>query len=127
MDLVNKIHNKGRQAAVEAYLLAIFEMGDRDECSWKHLGHGYAAVLAFGDYIHAEDYLDPFGEIRPEADYRKLDEYWAGVAMAIDGLSTKEKIALGARLQNSDGRFMALTNYIDNEFLTYKNAIDERK
>ena len=37
----------------------IFYLGDQDEMSWKHIGHGIAALIAEDDWRKGEDYNLP--------------------------------------------------------------------
>tara|TARA_R110000751_G_scaffold76832_1_gene154927 strand:- start:469 stop:858 length:390 start_codon:yes stop_codon:yes gene_type:complete len=42
-------------------LNAIWRLGDRDECSIKHVGHAMAALISCGDWTEAVDYTEPWG------------------------------------------------------------------
>jgi|688.fasta_scaffold22041_12 ABC-type nitrate/sulfonate/bicarbonate transport system substrate-binding protein len=42
---------------------AIWRLGDRDECSIKHIGHAMAALIVTGDWRKAIDYDAPWGSL----------------------------------------------------------------
>lgn len=42
---------------------AIWRLGDRDECSIKHIGHAMAALIVTGDWRDAVDYDAPWGAL----------------------------------------------------------------
>jgi len=42
---------------------AIWRLGDRDECSIKHIGHAMAALIVTGDWTKAVDYDAPWGAL----------------------------------------------------------------
>lgn len=49
-------------AAMNATLDGIWRLGDRDECSIKHIGHATAALAAGRDWSEGADYSTPWGE-----------------------------------------------------------------
>lgn len=123
---MNALFDSREQVLYES-LIRIFELGDEDECSWKHLGHGFAALLAFEDYLEAVDYSTPFGREATELELEELDKQWRDVNIALDGLTIEQKIELAEKLQASDGRLMYLGVYITASFLDYAQPINERK
>lgn len=100
------------KAELKSQLIAIYHLGDEDECSWKHLGHAYAALIVRGDYLEAEDYFDPFGGEGSGKDIDELENYWQTISFLVDGedFDTLQKIA--EELSNEDGRLMMLDRYI---------------
>ena len=48
-------------ASMNAALDGIWRMGDRDECSVKHIGHATAALGAGRDWSEGVDYSSPWG------------------------------------------------------------------
>ena len=59
---------------LEQILDGIWRRGDRDEESIKHIGHGLAAVIAFGDWTKGADYELPqnwFSELEHVNEYRR--------------------------------------------------------
>lgn len=101
-------------------LVAIFEMGDKDECSWKHIGHSFAAQLFFGDYLMGEDYFDPFGRPATDSELEHLDQHWATIEFLLDGEDVEFIEEIAQELAQEDGRLM----YLDVYFETYKEASD---
>jgi len=78
---------------------AIWRLGDRDECSIKHIGHGMAALISTGDWRNAKDYETPWGyypygqTVELERKYERLDEKWGKVIdtiVRIDNLGRVE-------------------------------------
>lgn len=49
-------------AKINASCDAIWRMGDRDECSVKHVGHALAALIVGRDWSNGVDYGTPWGE-----------------------------------------------------------------
>ena len=66
----------------EQQLDAIWRLGDRDECSIKHIGHAMAALIATGDWRNAIDYDTPWGyypygqTLELERKHKRLEEKW---------------------------------------------------
>lgn len=48
---------------------AIWRLGDRDECSIKHIGHAMAALIVTGDWKNAIDYDAPWGALGDGEDF----------------------------------------------------------
>jgi len=103
------------KAEIKSQLIAIYHLGDEDECSWKHLGHAYAALIFRGDYLEAEDYFDPFGRAANDNEIDELENHWQTLSFLVDGedFDTLQKIA--EELSNEDGRLMMLDRYL-NEY-----------
>lgn len=56
---------------LEQILDDIWRKGDRDEMSIKHIGHGVAALVAFGDWTKGADYNMP-DYLETEAERKQL-------------------------------------------------------
>ncbi len=95
------------------YLTAIYHLGDEDECSWKHIGHGFASLIKTGDWVNTIDYSDPFGGDFTDDDFARLDELWANVEFITAGLSVADLTELAVELSQEDGRLMMLDRYLD--------------
>jgi hypothetical protein len=80
-------------ATLKALLNEIWKLGDHDEMSIKHIGHGLAALVAFGDWQRAIDYDRPRQNLT-KANETKLFAYWEQVKESLEGLSRADSIAL---------------------------------
>lgn len=107
---------------LKQHLVKIFEMGDRDECSWKHLGHAYAATLAFDDWEQAADYVEPWG-FGPRGDYKALSNAWRTIKYLVHQIGKPEAVALAYELAQEDSRLFCLANYIGQTWLPYNEAL----
>lgn len=106
----------------------IFDLGDRDECSWKHLGHGVASILAFGTWEELIDYTVPnddgsFDE--DEALRRELKKLWLGVELEIETLGVQEFVDRSSFLGNYF-KFMYVDTIYKTSWLPYREAIEAK-
>jgi hypothetical protein len=76
---------------LKTLLNEIWKLGDRDEMSIKHIGHGLAALVAFGDWQRAIDYDRPTANMT-ELKEKFLVNYWQLVKMNLEGFSRAEAI-----------------------------------
>lgn len=107
---------------------AIWRTGDRDEMSLKHVAHGLAALVAFGDWKQAQDYRLPnwydFGsdQLNQNA-YRNLEARLVIKWSKIEELFREwgaEKFAENAKATNYGFYF---DSYLHDEFLDYSKAV----
>lgn len=71
----------------------IYKLGDRDEMSIKHIGHGLAAQVAFGDWQKGIDYNLPREKMTAK-NLNRLISLWLTVAELLHGLTRAECIAM---------------------------------
>lgn len=109
---------------------AIWRRGDRDEMSIKHIGHGLAALVAFGDWRDSEDYRYPiyygandWTELQVRNAYQNLDDLlerkWTRIADYLDDWGKDKFLQV---LEQSKFSFHALT-YLDNDY--YSQAVGQ--
>jgi hypothetical protein len=75
--------------ALKTLLEQIWALGDRDEMSVKHIGHGLAAYVATGDSGNRADYETPDVEMSDNK-LKKLESYWEQVEEFLHGVSREE-------------------------------------
>jgi hypothetical protein len=75
--------------ALKTLLEQIWALGDRDEMSVKHIGHGLAAYVATGDSGNRADYETPDMEMSDNK-LKKLESYWGQVEEFLHGVSREE-------------------------------------
>ena len=75
----------------------IWRLGDRDEMSIKHIGHGLAALVTWQDWRDGLDYDLP-GMDLTDKQLEQLDKYWQGVAELLHGVSREECVSVFAYL-----------------------------
>jgi hypothetical protein len=78
---------------LQELLNEIWKLGDRDEMSIKHIGHGLAAFVAFGEWYHAIDYDRPHYKMTKKKE-ETLAQLWGNVQGLLFGLSRAECMAL---------------------------------
>lgn len=100
---------------IEQALLTIFRMGDRDEMSWKHLGHGLAALIAYGDWRKAVDYGLPGYEVNEE----RLAKWWELIRKHVEKIGEQGVLDWLPKLEATRGEFLYLNNYITTSWLPY--------
>ena len=77
---------------------AIWRLGDRDECSIKHIGHAMAALIVTGDWRDAVDYDTPWGyypygqTLELEMKHKRLAEKWEKVLDTMNRIGNLERI-----------------------------------
>ena len=83
---------KQAAAKLAATLDSIWRMGDRDECSIKHIGHALAAIMAGKKWYDGADYVDPWGDglTRDQRTMDRLAAKWAKVQALHDDLGSAQ-------------------------------------
>ena len=76
-----------------ALLNEIWKLGDHDEMSIKHIGHGLASFVATGDSGNRLDYETPDIEMSDKA-LEKLESLWRDVESVLYGVSREECLAV---------------------------------
>jgi hypothetical protein len=81
-----------------ALLFEIWKLGDRDEMSIKHIGHGLAALTTWGDWQRAIDYTRPHYKMtKPKEEI--LAGLWADVKTRLEGLTRAQCLTLFESLE----------------------------
>ena len=110
-------------------LNAIWRRGDQDEMSIKHIGHGLAALIAYGDWRKGEDYEWPiyygangWTDLQVENAYRNLDQIisvkWARVAKYLEDWGKDKFVQV---LEETSFGFYALS-YLENDYYSLEVA-----
>jgi hypothetical protein len=79
--------------ALKTLLEQIWALGDRDEISIKHIGHGLAAYVATGDSGNRADYETPDIDMTDKK-LKKLESLWKQVEEFLYGVSREECLAV---------------------------------
>jgi hypothetical protein len=79
--------------AIKTDLEEIWALGDKDEMSIKHIGHGLAALITWGDWEDGLDYSLPDMDMTEEK-LEKLAELWEGIKKWLHGVSREECLAV---------------------------------
>jgi len=108
---------------ISANLLKIFNLGDKDEMSWKHLGHATAAIVAFDDHKHAIDYDRP-GDLLTEMG--KVERLWREIETEIGLIGLQTFLDGLGELTQSRTEFMYLDTYITTAWLPYYGVIESK-
>lgn len=74
-------------------LTDIWKLGDRDEMSIKHIGHGLAAYVATGDSGNRADYETPDIDMT-DRKLKKLESLWKEVEGFLSGVSREECVSV---------------------------------
>jgi hypothetical protein len=74
---------------LKTLLEKIWALGDRDEMSIKHIGHGLAALVTWQDWRDGLDYSLPDMDMTDEQ-LEKLAAYWIGVKELLHGVTLEE-------------------------------------
>lgn len=111
------------QYNLEQKLQAIWRLGDQDEMSIKHIGHGIAAMITYGDWRRAADYRFPdsyafdLTEAQEEKALDNLDKSlvprWAKISALLDKWGRDKFLE---DLQHTSFGFYALS-YLDSSWL----------
>ena len=79
--------------ALKTLLEQIWALGDKDEMSIKHIGHGLAALTTYGTWKAALDYELPDMDMTDKK-LKKLSENWEQVKQILHGVSLEESAAV---------------------------------
>jgi len=79
--------------ALKTVLEQIWGLGDKDEMSIKHIGHGLAALATYGTWKAALDYELPDMDMTDKK-LKKLSENWEQVKQILHGVSLEESAAV---------------------------------
>ena len=79
--------------ALKTLLEKIWALGDKDEMSIKHIGHGLAAFVATGDSGNRADYETPDIDMTHKK-LKKLESLWKQVEGFLYGVSREECLAV---------------------------------
>ena len=71
----------------------IWALGDRDEMSIKHIGHGLAALVTWQDWRDGLDYDLP-GMDLTDKQLEQLEQYWQEVSGLCYGISREELVSV---------------------------------
>lgn len=118
-DKMDVIAPTAGQLLLNRYLSDIFDLGDCDEMSWKHIGHGCAALLAFKDWREAVDYGLPDVDLTPPQ-LQKLDALWFQVADILKKKGAEWFRSTLSVLANYNWKLMYADTYLDDEWMGYK-------
>jgi hypothetical protein len=112
-------------ALLNRWLTDIFNLGDCDEMSWKHVGHGMAALLATDNWREAVDYRLPDEVLFPEEE-QKLEALWdcvkdimnkKGKQWVLDGLPI---------LSAGNWKMLYANTYVDSSWMGYAELIEKQ-
>lgn len=79
--------------ALKTLLEKIWALGDKDEMSIKHIGHGLAALATYGTWQAALDYDLPDMDMT-DKQLEKLNKYWQQVKQFLHGVSRDELMSV---------------------------------
>jgi len=79
--------------ALKTLLEKIWALGDKDEMSIKHIGHGLAALATWGDWEDGLDYPMPDMDMT-DRQLEALSEYWQQVKEFLHGVSREELVSV---------------------------------
>jgi len=109
-------------------LSKIYDLGDQDECSWKHLGHGVASILAYGTWREMIDYTVPNddGSFQDDEDLkRELRYLWNSVEADIEVYGI-QKFVDRAYLLSNFLKFLYVDATYRESWLPYREAIEAK-
>lgn len=115
----------GEERLLVKWLIDIYKMGDRDECSLKHIGHGMAALLAFDDWKQAVDYNRPTDKEFFRAEEVKLDALWACVKKIVRQVGIQSILTALPRLASEYNELLYINNYLEFEHYTYRQQLED--
>jgi hypothetical protein len=115
----------GEERLLVKWLIDIYKMGDRDECSLKHIGHGMAALLAFDDWKQAVDYERPTDREFFRAEEVKLDALWACVKKIVRQVGIQSILTALPRLASEYNELLYINNYLEFEHYTYREQLQD--
>lgn len=115
----------GEERLLVKWLIDIYKMGDRDECSLKHIGHGMAALLAFDDWKQAVDYNRPTDREFFRAEEVKLDALWACVKKIVRQVGIQSILTALPRLASEYNELSYINTPLEFEHYTYRKQLED--
>ena len=79
--------------ALKTLLEQIWALGDKDEMSIKHIGHGLAALVTWQDWRDGLDYELPGMELT-DKQLEQLGDYWQQVTEFLHGVTREELVSV---------------------------------
>ena len=122
---MEKIAPTPGQLLLNRYLSSIFDLGDRDEMSWKHIGHGCAALLATDNWRECLDYRRPNDRLTPE-EYTKLDALWFVVGDLMHKKGKQWFINSLLILSKYNSKLMYADTYLRSTWMGYRPMIEKQ-
>lgn len=110
-------------AALGQWLRYIFDNGDQDETSWKHLGHAFAALVHLGNWELAKDYERPWPGSLPKME-QTLKHWWERIAKILenDREGTLEEANRLAELAKTNWREYGYAGHLTAYLEEYEGA-----
>lgn len=105
------------------WLIDIYNLGDADECSWKHIGHGMAALLAFDNWKQTDDYSRPIDRQMTRPEEVKLGALWDCVKKIIVRNGKQNMLDSLHDIAQKYPQLMYLDTFLDYDWLTYKHGL----
>jgi hypothetical protein len=124
-DTMQQIAPTATMLLLNRYLSDIFDMGDRDEMSWKHIGHGCASLLATDNWRECLDYRRPDERLTPEQ-YTKLDALWYLVADIMKKQGKQWFINSLYVLQDHNPKLLYSATYLGTSWMGYRDLIEKQ-
>jgi hypothetical protein len=98
METIGTVFSPEKTQQLTALLNEIWKLGDRDEMSIKHIGHGLAALTTWGDWKRAIDYDRPHYKMTKRNE-EMLGALWANVKTLLEGLTRDQRLKLFESLE----------------------------
>ena len=98
MNTTEKALSAEETQKLTALLNEIWKLGDKDEMSIKHIGHGLAALITWGDWQRAIDYDRPNYKMTKRNE-EMLGALWANVKTLLEGLTRAQCLTLFESLE----------------------------
>jgi hypothetical protein len=108
-------------SAVNDLLNEIWALGDKDEMSIKHIGHGLASLITWGDWKRALDYDLPNVKMT-KIKMQKLEQAWQGIKEWFHGVSKAEILSVVAYLEIASYAIVFLDVFDDYYITEETNA-----
>ena len=116
-----------QHALLNRWLHDIYQLGDKDEMSLKHVGHGLASMLASGDWKKAIDYNQPKVKMTKH-ESQKLDALWSCVTDIMDKKGGQWMADAMAALALTGGVHCQYANtFATNNWMGYREAINRQQ
>jgi hypothetical protein len=107
------------------YLSDIYDLGDRDEMSVKHVGHGMASVLAFDSWRKCVDYTEPDYPLTV-ARRRKLADLWELVEDLVKLEGKQWVLDVLPILEANNYKMLYVNTYTGDTWLGYGTEIKKQ-
>lgn len=119
-----KVLSQADETLLVKWLLDVYNLGDKDECSLKHIGHAMGALIAFDDWKQADDYNTPDSRELTRAEEVKLGALWDVIRKIVVREGDQTILNTLPLLAKKYWQLSYINHYIELDWHKYRKQIE---